>query len=524
MTHGRMTKSILIATEKWGALFTQFPTFTYPRVVNFLGEPTKLPIYAGPKLILLELSRQLITYHEKCLKRKKGGTPFPLTVGRYTCLSHHKEKVMFVELELLNLKHKFPARPTLDTRNCLPRAKLDPIHIPQIEDIYIDIYHEVDLRRKDYSPLALAEIIQYCVAIVPKGYQTTEQEVDQVYLDTGGDDWPFAMIDKNKSPLTIEERVKETLHRIEHWCRMNGLIYLGVDFTTSPLRNAPPRENKLLKGKGKGKEGESSTTQEEALESPPSTSQERVEIPESLEEEATEDVPIGTSTQDVTTTITDEVPSVPSPSPPSPPQVTQATIPLLVSSPPSSTIPPSSSSIFSSLAELSPTISSLISQLPSIPMYTSPAVSLPPVSTSLTSLSMPPPSVSMFFPSTTAATPFSISGPSPISPAWISQHLSQQKRKVPIALLEFSVIPSKGAKKKKPITSFSQSASGERVMEIAYPNPLKDKKDLSSTDYTVAQVTMGTSSKILQGEALSAVDALRKKLQEAKEEKRLLKE
>ncbi|KAH9317495.1 hypothetical protein KI387_019264, partial [Taxus chinensis] len=85
--------------------------------------------------------------------------------------------------------------------------------------------------------------------------------------------------------------------------------------------------------------------------------------------------------------------------------------------------------------------------------------------------------------------------------------------------MDFSVIPSKGAKKQKPITRLSQSASGERVMEIAYPNPLKDKKDLSSTDYTVTQVTMGTSSKILQGEVLSAVDTLYKKLQEAKEEK-----
>ncbi|KAH9318408.1 hypothetical protein KI387_020177, partial [Taxus chinensis] len=61
-------------------------------------------------------------------------------------------------------------------------------------------------------------------------------------------------------------------------------------------------------------------------------------------------------------------------------------------------------------------------------------------------------------------------------------------------------------------------------MEITYPDPSKDKKDLSLTDYIVTQVTMGTSSKILQGEALSVVDALCKKLQEAKEDKRLLKE
>ncbi|KAH9297266.1 hypothetical protein KI387_028948, partial [Taxus chinensis] len=64
----------------------------------------------------------------------------------------------------------------------------------------------------------------------------------------------------------------------------------------------------------------------------------------------------------------------------------------------------------------------------------------------------------------------------------------------------------------------------ERIMEIAYPDPLKEKKDLSPTDFTVTQVTMGTSSESLQGEALSAVDALYQKLQETKEEKRLLKE
>ncbi|KAH9312716.1 hypothetical protein KI387_027751, partial [Taxus chinensis] len=78
-----------------------------------------------------------------------------------------------------------------------------------------------------------------------------------------------------KAPQTIEERVKETLRRTEHWCRMNGLIYLGVDFTTSPLGNAPPRSKQQPKGKGKGVEGESSTTLEEDPASPPSAAPEQ---------------------------------------------------------------------------------------------------------------------------------------------------------------------------------------------------------------------------------------------------------
>lgn len=130
MTHGQTSKSMITTTMKWGALFTQFPTFTYLRAVNFLGEPIRLLRYAGPKLILLELSRQLITYHKKCMKRKKGGTPFPLTVGKYMCPSQSKALEMYAELEFLNLKHNFLTRTTFDPCGCLPREKIDPIHIP----------------------------------------------------------------------------------------------------------------------------------------------------------------------------------------------------------------------------------------------------------------------------------------------------------------------------------------------------------------------------------------------------------
>ncbi|KAH9294743.1 hypothetical protein KI387_038331, partial [Taxus chinensis] len=144
---------------------------------------------------------------------------------------------------------------------------------------------------------------------------------------------------------------------------------------------------------------------------------------------------------------------------------------------------------------------------------------------------MPPPSVSTYFPEastiTSPFTPVSSSIPStatPISPSWISNHLGQHKRKVPITPMNFFIILKKGPKKQKVITRFSKSTLGERVMEIYYPDPTKEKIDLSSIDFTVTQVTMGTSSEILQGEALSVVDALCKKLKEAKEEKIILKE
>ncbi|KAH9316278.1 hypothetical protein KI387_024905, partial [Taxus chinensis] len=72
-------------------------------------------------------------------------------------------------------------------------------------------------------------------------------------------------------------------------------------FTTSPLGNAPPRSKKQLKGKGAV--GESSTSQEEAPESPLPSEPEQVIT---LEEEFTEDVPEGPSTQDVGIATTSE--------------------------------------------------------------------------------------------------------------------------------------------------------------------------------------------------------------------------
>ncbi|KAH9307094.1 hypothetical protein KI387_011498, partial [Taxus chinensis] len=88
--------------------------------------------------------------------------------------------------------HNFPARPAFDYRSFLPKEKIDPIHVPEIEDIYINLTHEIDIRRKDHSQLALAEIIHYGIAIIPNGFQETDQEIDQGYLDTDGDDLSFA--------------------------------------------------------------------------------------------------------------------------------------------------------------------------------------------------------------------------------------------------------------------------------------------------------------------------------------------
>ncbi|KAH9313221.1 hypothetical protein KI387_028256, partial [Taxus chinensis] len=87
-----------------------------------------------------------------------------------------------------------------------------------------------------------------------------------------------------------------------------------VDFTTSPSGSAPPRLDHVSKGKGKDKVGEpsrqevpnvpSSTTPEDL---PPTSEKQVVDLVSPGDEETT-DIPMDTSTWDVITTATTEVP------------------------------------------------------------------------------------------------------------------------------------------------------------------------------------------------------------------------
>ncbi|KAH9291698.1 hypothetical protein KI387_043115, partial [Taxus chinensis] len=99
-------------------------------------------------------------------------------------------------------------------------------------------------------------------------------------------------------------------------------------FNMSPLGNAPTKLKHFPKGKGKDKEGETSTTQEKIPESPPSAAEEQVVNLVSPGEEETVSALTDTSTQDVITATTGDFPTVPSLAPPSPPYITQPTTPM----------------------------------------------------------------------------------------------------------------------------------------------------------------------------------------------------
>ncbi|KAH9318037.1 hypothetical protein KI387_019806, partial [Taxus chinensis] len=59
-------------------------------VTDFSGEPVKFPRYPSDRLVIMELSRQLVEMHDLQSKRHKSTGFFPITVGYYNCQSIHK--------------------------------------------------------------------------------------------------------------------------------------------------------------------------------------------------------------------------------------------------------------------------------------------------------------------------------------------------------------------------------------------------------------------------------------------------
>ncbi|KAH9305342.1 hypothetical protein KI387_009746, partial [Taxus chinensis] len=86
----RVSKEAWEAVSRIGSIFIRFADFTYLRVTRFSGEPLKLPRYPNDRLVIMELSRQLVEMHDLQSKRHKSIGCFPTTMGHYSCQSIHK--------------------------------------------------------------------------------------------------------------------------------------------------------------------------------------------------------------------------------------------------------------------------------------------------------------------------------------------------------------------------------------------------------------------------------------------------
>ena len=65
------------------AYYIQFKTFTYLRVVGTTVNPKKLANYLCDRLILLEITQQLLSAYERVRKKNKKTWVWPITIGPF---------------------------------------------------------------------------------------------------------------------------------------------------------------------------------------------------------------------------------------------------------------------------------------------------------------------------------------------------------------------------------------------------------------------------------------------------------
>lgn len=76
----------------------------------------------------------------------------PLKIGGYSIDTVPKAKNMEFELQRITLK-KFAARSGFDWRGLHDKMRKQLLHIHHLEDLWIDVHTEVEIRRMDYTRL-----------------------------------------------------------------------------------------------------------------------------------------------------------------------------------------------------------------------------------------------------------------------------------------------------------------------------------------------------------------------------------
>lgn len=152
--------------KEYGFWFVQFLKFTYLRLPRYDSYVYKLPRYPTNRMILLELSRQLVAYDKIIRKKKKGGLHFPIVLGNSLeeCPTLQVAKEAEDELKFYKL--------TLHTsgQDFDPRGKSRTVqgqeykHRVHLEDFWANAGDEAEIRKRMFSRLPL-KLIRECEVI-----------------------------------------------------------------------------------------------------------------------------------------------------------------------------------------------------------------------------------------------------------------------------------------------------------------------------------------------------------------------
>lgn len=94
-----------------------------------------------------------------------------------------KAKAMETELQEITLK-KFKIRKDFNYRGMKDKIKRPFTQVHHVEDVWIDLCTDKDIRRMDYNRLTLEQIVDLDLADIPQGMVDDEEVLDPIYEPT----------------------------------------------------------------------------------------------------------------------------------------------------------------------------------------------------------------------------------------------------------------------------------------------------------------------------------------------------
>lgn len=153
----RISKEAQKLIEEYGFWFIQFPKFMYIRLSRFHSYTYRLPRYPTDRMVMLEVSRQLMAYDKIIKKKKKGGLHFPIVMGNSLeeCPSLQAAKEVEDELQFYHLT-LHTSRQDFDPQRRIKIVQGEEYkHKAYVEDFWANAGDEAEIRRRIFSRLPL---------------------------------------------------------------------------------------------------------------------------------------------------------------------------------------------------------------------------------------------------------------------------------------------------------------------------------------------------------------------------------
>lgn len=130
-----------------------------------------------------------------------------------------------METKLQEIKlNKFKARKDFDYRGMKDKIKRTFAHVHRLEDIWVDLHIEEDIRKMDYNSLTLEQIVDLDLTKILEGMVDDKKILDLEYIEQRVVEAPLPVVQWSQKECTsIFDIFQLILANINTWLKSNNI-------------------------------------------------------------------------------------------------------------------------------------------------------------------------------------------------------------------------------------------------------------------------------------------------------------